>query len=233
MTAQLSQSATTADETFDLTHPVTGELVGTFPVHTAEDVARAVAKAREAQQWWADLGFGGRRKRIAALDLVDRASTATRSATSGFRETGKPRGDVQFELLAGLEDLRWAAAARERVLGERRVAPGMAMVNFDARLSLRAARRRRRDRAVELPDLHRRTAGWPTRWPPATPSSSSRASSARRPASTRPSRSTRPTRTRPRAWSAGSPDSARPAPRCARPASTRSRSPAPCRPGGG
>ena len=52
----------------------------------------------------------------------------------GFRETGKPRGDVQFELVASLEDLRWAAAHAEKVLGPRRVAPGIAMANFDARL---------------------------------------------------------------------------------------------------
>ncbi len=134
MTAQLDQSASTADQTFDLTHPVTGELVGTFPVHTAEDVRAAVAKARAAQQWWADLGFAGRRKRIARwISWI--AKHSDEICELGYRETGKPRGDVQFELVASLEDLRWAAAHAEKVLGERRVAPGMAMVNFDARLS--------------------------------------------------------------------------------------------------
>ena len=134
MTAQLSQSAETDDRTFDLTHPVTGELVGTFPVHSAADVQAAVAKAREAQQWWADLGFGGRRKRIARwISWI--AKHSDEICELGYRETGKPRGDVQFELMASLEDLRWAAAHAQKVLGERRVAPGLAMVNFDARLS--------------------------------------------------------------------------------------------------
>lgn len=134
MTAQLSQSADTADQTFDLTHPVTGDLVGTFPVHSAADVQAAVAKARAAQQWWADLGFGGRRKRIARwISWI--AKHSDEICELGFRETGKPRGDVQFELMASLEDLRWAAAHAPKVLGERRVAPGLAMVNFDARLS--------------------------------------------------------------------------------------------------
>ncbi|HEY2299948.1 MAG TPA: aldehyde dehydrogenase family protein [Jatrophihabitans sp.] len=131
MTAQLDK--TTAN-TFDLTHPVSGERIGTYPVHTEDDVRAAVASARTAQHWWADLGFGGRRKRIARwISWI--AKHSDEICDLGYRETGKPRGDVQFELMASLEDLRWAAAHAEKVLGERRVAPGLAMMNFDARLS--------------------------------------------------------------------------------------------------
>ena len=109
-------------------------MVGTFPVHAAEDVAARVAQAREAQKWWAELGFDGRRKRMQRW-LRWLARDCDKLYELGFREGGKPKADVQFELLAGLEDIRWAAAHAKRVLGERRVAPGLAMLNFDARVS--------------------------------------------------------------------------------------------------
>ena len=102
-------------------------------MHTADDVKAAVDKAREAQQWWAELGFSGRRKRIDKW-IAWIAKHSDEICDLGYRETGKPKGDVQFELVASLEDLRWAAAHAEKVLGQRRVAPGIAMANFDARL---------------------------------------------------------------------------------------------------
>jgi succinate-semialdehyde dehydrogenase/glutarate-semialdehyde dehydrogenase len=131
MTAQLDRAA---PETFEVRNPATGESVGSFPVHTAEDIATRLAKAREAQRWWAGLGFAGRKRRMRRW-VRWLARDCDTLYDIGFRETGKPRGDVQFELLAGLEDIRWAAAHAERVLGERRVAPGLAMLNFDARVS--------------------------------------------------------------------------------------------------
>jgi succinate-semialdehyde dehydrogenase/glutarate-semialdehyde dehydrogenase len=133
MTAQLKPVAASG-ETFDVKNPATGECVGTYPVHTAADVAARVAQGREAQKWWAALGFDGRKKRMHRwVRWLARDCDALYEI--GFRETGKPKGDVQFELLAGLEDIRWAAAHAKSVLGRRRVAPGLAMLNFDARVS--------------------------------------------------------------------------------------------------
>src|SRR4051812_41493658 len=117
MTAQLHKVE--ADrESFEVRNPATGESVGSFPVHTAEDVADRVAKGREAQKWWAGLGFDGRRKRIHKW-VRWLARDCDTLYDIGFRETGKPQPDVQFELLAGLEDLRWAATHAKRVLSER------------------------------------------------------------------------------------------------------------------
>jgi hypothetical protein len=45
--------------TFDSTSPATGEVVGSFPVDGPEQVAAAVARAREGQRAWAELGFEG------------------------------------------------------------------------------------------------------------------------------------------------------------------------------
>lgn len=133
MTAQLDAPVETAPQTFDVRHPVTGEVVGTFPVHDAAHVEQVVAQARAAQQWWAGLGFAGRRKRLARWTTW-LARHCDELYDLGHRETGRPKGDVQFELLAGLEDVKWAAANAERVLRSRKVAPGAAMMNFEARV---------------------------------------------------------------------------------------------------
>ncbi len=47
-------------ETFESRDPATGAVVGVFPVHDADAVASAVARARTAAGHWRDLGFGGR-----------------------------------------------------------------------------------------------------------------------------------------------------------------------------
>jgi aldehyde dehydrogenase (NAD+) len=133
MTAALTP-VTSDREMFEVKNPATGESVGTFPVHTAEDIAALVAKGREAQKWWAAQGFAGRKRRMHAW-VRWLARDCDTLYDLGFRETGKPKPDVQFELLAGLEDLRWAATHAKRVLGEKRVAPGLAMLNFAARVS--------------------------------------------------------------------------------------------------
>src|SRR3954447_7742870 len=130
MTAQLHP----VPASFDVKNPVTGERVGSYPVHTAADIAARLAKARAAQKWWGGLGFARRKKRLHRW-VRWLARDCDTLYDIGFRETGKPKADVQFELLAGLEDIRWAASHAKRVLGEKRVAPGLAMVNFDARVS--------------------------------------------------------------------------------------------------
>ncbi|MDQ2795734.1 MAG: aldehyde dehydrogenase family protein [Actinomycetota bacterium] len=135
MTAQLTPAAQDQTaQTFEVRSPATGEVVGTFPVHSAEHVRDVVAQARGAQLWWAELGFAGRRKRMQRW-MRWLARHCDELYELGFREGGKPKADVQFELLAGLEDIRWAAAHAKRVLGERRIAPGLAMLNFDARVA--------------------------------------------------------------------------------------------------
>ena len=39
-------------------------MVGTHPVHTAEDVEATVARAREAAAWWSALTFDERAERL-------------------------------------------------------------------------------------------------------------------------------------------------------------------------
>ena len=46
--------------TFDSLDPATGDVVDSYPVHTAADVEAAVAAAREASTWWSALTFAER-----------------------------------------------------------------------------------------------------------------------------------------------------------------------------
>ncbi|MDT4891213.1 MAG: succinate-semialdehyde dehydrogenase / glutarate-semialdehyde dehydrogenase [Pseudonocardiales bacterium] len=133
MTAQLTPEAKVERTTFELRNPANGEVVGNYPVHTGVDIAEMLAQARVAQLWWEGLGFAGRRKRMLRWTsyLAKRVDEICELCN---RETAKPKGDGLFELLAGLEELKWAANNAQRVLKERKVKPGLAMLNFDARV---------------------------------------------------------------------------------------------------
>src|SRR6185312_13380104 len=120
-------------ETFQSLDPATGEPVGTFPVHSEADVRAAVARARPAAEWWAGLGFSGRAERLGAW----RAALATRTAELAeliHREGGKPVDDAVIELATAIEHLHWAPRNAERVLGPRRVRPGLLVANLAATL---------------------------------------------------------------------------------------------------
>lgn len=96
--------------------PRTGEVVGDFAIMGAGELTRAVRSARTTEQWWAALGFAGRRrwlldwKRVIARgtrDLVELIST----------ETGKPRMDAAIEVTLAVEHLDWVARHAEKTLG--------------------------------------------------------------------------------------------------------------------
>lgn len=112
-------------------NPATGETVGTFPVHGPDDVAEAVARARSAAEWWADLGFAERRRRLQAAKAV-LARRSDELCALVRRENGKPLADAFIEVLLTVEHLDWAARKAERVLGPRRVWPGLLMLNQKA-----------------------------------------------------------------------------------------------------
>jgi aldehyde dehydrogenase (NAD+) len=116
---------------FDSFDPATGDVVATFPVHSAAEVDAAVGRARDATAWWRELGFHGRRARLRAWRtlMVQRGDEL---AALMHRENGKPLEDALGEVVLAVEHLSWAAANAEKVLGRRRVAPGMLAVNHTA-----------------------------------------------------------------------------------------------------
>jgi acyl-CoA reductase-like NAD-dependent aldehyde dehydrogenase len=126
-------SAPTRPDTFDSLDPATGETVGTHPVHTAEDVSAAVARARASADWWAGLGAAGRRKLLEQWKGVI-TRRAPQLADIVHRETGKPHSDAMLELVLAIDHLAWAAKHAGKVLGRRRVSPGLLMANHSATL---------------------------------------------------------------------------------------------------
>jgi acyl-CoA reductase-like NAD-dependent aldehyde dehydrogenase len=120
-------------ETFESTDPATGAVVGVFPVHDADAVAATVARARAAAATWRELGFDGRRQRLAAY----RGYLARRLhelADLVHRENGKPHDDAILEITLAIDHLAWAGAHARKLLGPRRVNPGMLAANHAAYL---------------------------------------------------------------------------------------------------
>ncbi|TNC26101.1 aldehyde dehydrogenase family protein [Amycolatopsis alkalitolerans] len=118
-------------DTFDSLNPATDEVVGTYPVHTAEQVHETVELARVAAGWWASLGFDGRRAR-----LLRWAAHVTRHLDELCAvvqaENGKPHGDAQLEAILAIEHIAWAARHAPKILGRRRRSPGLLLGNHTA-----------------------------------------------------------------------------------------------------
>lgn len=122
------EAAAERPATFDSLDPRTGDVVGTYPIHSAADVEAAVARARASAAWWAGLGFEGRKE---VLDQW-RGVLARRLAQLVevvHRETGKPHGDAQLEAALAIDHLAWAASHAGKVLGRKRVSAGLMLAN--------------------------------------------------------------------------------------------------------
>jgi acyl-CoA reductase-like NAD-dependent aldehyde dehydrogenase len=134
MTATLGTYASVrSNETFDSLNPATGEVVGTYPVFSEQDVAETVERARAAAQWWADLGWAGRRQRLLAWKSY-LTRYIGRLAELVHTETGKPLADAQLEILLAIVHVDWAAKHARRVLRPRRVRSGLIAINQAATL---------------------------------------------------------------------------------------------------
>ncbi|MFJ7750933.1 aldehyde dehydrogenase family protein [Arthrobacter sp. NPDC097144] len=95
----------------DILDPATGELVSKAPLHTVEDLEKAVAAARAAQPSWAALGHAGRREALnLAADAIDAAAEGLAELLS--REQGKPLNgpNARFEVGGAAAWLRAAAS---------------------------------------------------------------------------------------------------------------------------
>ena len=108
--------------------PLTGDVVGSHPVHSAEDVDAVVASAKEWAVWWRTIGFAGRR------DVLERWRTIIARRLAELAdvvrlETGKPHADAMLECAMTVDHLAWAAKNAEKVLGRRKVPSGLLMAN--------------------------------------------------------------------------------------------------------
>ncbi len=115
-------------DTFESLNPATSEPIGRFPVHDADHVAEIVDRARIAAQWWAELGWDERRRRLLAWKGV-LARRIQQLSELVHRENGKPTIDAFLEIVNSIEHLHWAAKHARPVLGPHRVSPGILMAN--------------------------------------------------------------------------------------------------------
>ncbi|MCW3844377.1 aldehyde dehydrogenase family protein [Micromonospora yasonensis] len=115
------------------TSPATGAEAGRLPVATEADVRDAVARARVAGDWWAGLGFTGRRQRLLRWRSV-LARRIEELADLVHTEGGKPVADAVVEILTALEHIDWAARNARRVLGPRRVRTRLILAEFTGHL---------------------------------------------------------------------------------------------------
>lgn len=119
--------------TFPVVSPITGSVVGVHEDQGQAQVRAAVARAREAAAWWASLSWTERARRLAMWKSsivagLDDLAELVRA------ETGKPVDDARLEAMLGIEHLSWAPRNARRVLGPRRVRPGLATANLAARV---------------------------------------------------------------------------------------------------
>ncbi|RSM66689.1 aldehyde dehydrogenase family protein [Amycolatopsis sp. WAC 01376] len=129
MTAvQPKPTAHSVGETFDSLSPATDEVVGTYPVHSKEDVRAAIARARDAAEWWAGLGFDGRAERLRRWKgVITRRLPQLCQVVRD--ETGKPIADAQLESVLAIEHIAWAGKHARKILGKQRRAAGLMMSN--------------------------------------------------------------------------------------------------------
>jgi acyl-CoA reductase-like NAD-dependent aldehyde dehydrogenase len=127
----VSVPAASEQDTFDSFDPRSGEVIASYPRQTPAQVEATVARARRAARWWTDLGFDGRRHKLAAWrQLIDRRRDELAAVVS--RETGKPMDDARIEGILALDHLHWAGKHAEKVLGPRNAAAGLLMINHKA-----------------------------------------------------------------------------------------------------
>ena len=118
-------------ETFDSLDPASGDVVGTHAVTSRAEVDAAVARAREAVDWWGNLSFDERAELLLTWRSVITRRIA-QLADLSHRETGKPHGDAQLEIVLAIEHIAWAARNAKMVLGARKVGSGLLMANQSA-----------------------------------------------------------------------------------------------------
>ena len=151
MTATSTGTAT--GTTFESLNPRTGDVAGTHPVNTAEEVQAAVDRAHEEAAWWGSLSFDEREKHLQTWKGAMTRRIA-QLAEVMHQETGKPHGDAMLESALAIDHLALGRVARregaQAAQGPERAGDGQP----GGVRRVPPARRHRRDRALELPGLH-------------------------------------------------------------------------------
>ncbi len=131
-----TDTGTESRPTFDSLNPITGDVVATHPVHSAEEVQAVVDVAREAAAWWSALSYDEREAHLNTWKGVITRRLG-QLAEVMHQETGKPHGDATMEAALAIDHLAWAAGHAEKFLKRRRVPSGLLMANQAASVEYR------------------------------------------------------------------------------------------------
>lgn len=109
-------------ESFEITSPADGTVVGSLPVYGAGDVAEVAAQLRSAQPAWEDLGPEGRcRHLLSWLDwIMDNEQHLVELVQA---ESGKSWGDAAFEPAIAVDVINYVAKNAAEWLADREVRP--------------------------------------------------------------------------------------------------------------
>ena len=122
-----------SEQSFTSLNPVTGEVLDSYPISSPEEVAEAVADAREATLLWQGLGYFGRQKVLLEWCklLVNRIDECANLISL---ETGKPVSDATLETTLAIAHLAWATRNAHAVLRNQFRRPGLLMANMSAKV---------------------------------------------------------------------------------------------------
>jgi succinate-semialdehyde dehydrogenase/glutarate-semialdehyde dehydrogenase len=115
------------------TNPATGEEAGRVPVADTAAVEAATARAREAGLWWQGLGYDGRKERLLRWRSLIVRRVDELAALTGV-EAGKPNADAVVEAVAAVEHLDWMSRNARRVLGPRKTAGRLLLMEHSGHL---------------------------------------------------------------------------------------------------
>jgi acyl-CoA reductase-like NAD-dependent aldehyde dehydrogenase len=120
-------NASSAADLIEVTNPATGEVVGTVPRLSPEQVADLVARAGGAQPAWEALGFGERSRifKRAKQWLLDNRE---RVAQTIIGETGKTDEDAGLEINVAIESFGFWAKRSKGYLEDERVRTGVPLL---------------------------------------------------------------------------------------------------------
>jgi acyl-CoA reductase-like NAD-dependent aldehyde dehydrogenase len=109
-------------ESFEVTNPADGSVIGTLPVDDPERVREVVARVRANQPAWEALGNKGRARRLGELRdwLLDNQD---RIATTMQAETGKVRAEAASEVPYIVDLINFYGKKADKFIGEQRVTP--------------------------------------------------------------------------------------------------------------
>jgi acyl-CoA reductase-like NAD-dependent aldehyde dehydrogenase len=109
-------------ESFEVTNPADGSVIGTLPVDGPERVREVVARVRANQPAWEALGNKGRARRLGELRdwLLDNQD---RIATTMQAETGKVRAEAASEVPYIVDLINFYGKKADKFIGEQRVTP--------------------------------------------------------------------------------------------------------------